>query len=202
MIQRIRERYSSVFLIAILAVFIFVSLNFAKVQSLWTDETTQLSGSTLSPFDIVNWLAGEDIARFGVPGDRMPPLSYFLGWAWTKLVGSDPFNHRVLSLSFVTTAAVAVWFAAKRVGGVRGACLATGFFCFSPNIVTIGVEIRAYPVFLTISAIGFLVLLWGVLGDEKRAAKSVWLLCIASSVGTSYFLGTGSRGTSHPAQAS
>ena len=180
MLQRFAERYPSVLLVSIVAVFVLVTLRFAEIQALWVDETTQLSGTTLPPLAVIKWLAGDHVGRFGVPGDRMPPLSYILDWAWAHVAGRTPFSLRLFGLAFVTTAAVPLWAAARRVGGLWGACVACGFFFLSPNVITTAVEIRAYPFFLAMAAFGFWLLVRTVLDDGRRSIRSLWLLCLVA----------------------
>src|SRR4051794_10429387 len=69
------------------AVTLVAAALFLPHQTLWIDETTQLSGLTLSPVEVVRWLMHPATHDFGVPGDRMPFLSYWLGWAWSRLFG-------------------------------------------------------------------------------------------------------------------
>ena len=81
-------------LLAITLVCAVPSAYFASRQTIWIDETTQLSGLTLSPVQVVPWLLGHDSYRFAVPGDRMPPMSYWIGWTWGKCFGSSEWSLR------------------------------------------------------------------------------------------------------------
>jgi 4-amino-4-deoxy-L-arabinose transferase-like glycosyltransferase len=173
-----RRAFHHIPYIFIVAAFVATALRFAGVQTIWLDETTQLSGITLPPLAVIDWLAGNDALRFGVPGDRMPPLSYILGWAWSTAAGASPVSMRLLGVALVTSATVPVWAAAKRVGGYWGACVATLFFCLSPNVIAVAVEIRAYPLFLTLASFGFWVLLRAVLERSRGAVLDTWLLCL------------------------
>src|SRR5258707_15051574 len=65
---------------------------FAHVQDIWVDESTQLSGITLRFSEMLRWLSGIDVARFDVPGDRMPPISYALDWLWLRFSGPSEFG--------------------------------------------------------------------------------------------------------------
>lgn len=135
---------------------------FAATQSIWVDETTQLSGLTLTSIQQARWLAGIDKKLFVVPDDRMPPLSYFLGWAWASAFGLSEDSLRWLGIVCVTCGIPGLWLAARRMGGVWGAMVVVLAFSLSPNLITVGGEIRAYPIFLMISCwtcwafIGFL----------------------------------------------
>ena len=50
---------------------------FLPHQSLWNDEATQLCGVGLDPVEVTRWLAGWSHHNFGIPSDRMPPVSYW-----------------------------------------------------------------------------------------------------------------------------
>ncbi len=82
----------------VLAVSLFLSINFMAVQVIHVDETTQLSGASIPPVEMLRWLAGENPDRFGVPSDRTPPLFYLLHQVWTPLFGSGIVGYRFVSL--------------------------------------------------------------------------------------------------------
>jgi hypothetical protein len=154
---------------------------FLPRQSIWTDETTQLGGLTLSPGELVRWLIDGRTHDFGVPADRMPPLSYWLGSAWAHVFGLTTVSLRWFGV-VCTAAAVALLFrAANRLFGLRAAVFAAAFLALSPNICVLSVEIRAYPLFLlaatgTIDALAFLLVdreRGGTLGGWVRLG--VWL---------------------------
>lgn len=67
---------------------------FLPHQTLWTDEAAQLNGLTLGPVEVVRWLTDRVQYDFGTPDDRMPPLSYWLGWAWSRAFGLSEMPMR------------------------------------------------------------------------------------------------------------
>jgi hypothetical protein len=134
---------------------LLVSLVFARRQEIWVDEATQLSGLTLGPVEVVHWLAGADSARFGVPGDRMPPLSYWLGWLWAQLFGLHENTLRFFGIALVLGASLLIVATARRAWGNAAALVSGVAFVSSPNVIGSGVEIRAYPLFLFGSSVVF-----------------------------------------------
>jgi len=64
----------SVLTVLIIA-FVIELYAFARVQDIWVDESTQLSGIRVRIWEMLQWLSGVDLDRFGVAGDRMPPVS-------------------------------------------------------------------------------------------------------------------------------
>ena len=180
-----------IFTIAIVAVFVLLAAAFARVQTLWIDETTQLSGLTLDPLDQLRWLAGDDAHRFGVPPDRQPPLSYFMGWAWSQVFGLSQMTMRFFGVVAVAIAGLFIAATGYRSSGRWGGPLACGLFLLSPNIIGIAPEIRPYPVFLLWASIG----LWCLSGYARAMTsnRGPWLwglsaACLAASY-THYYGG-------------
>ena len=158
---------------------------FLPHQSLWVDETTQLSGLTLSPVEQVQWLAGEDPQRFGVPGDRMPPLSYWLGWGWSRTIGLSELSMRCFSIIAAALGCVATVLAGATVGRRAGAWTAGLLYATSPNVVEQAVYIRPYPFLLAFSACA----LWAyVKGSHTTGREQTrWMsLLVAAAVAAAY----------------
>ena len=175
----------------ILAAFVLLAANFAHVQAIWVDETTQLSGLTLSPAEQLPWLAGENANRFGVPPDRQPPLSYFLGWTWSRIFGLTPLSMRYFGLAAVALAGLFVAATATRVSGPWGGPLAATLFLLSPNVLGIAPEIRPYPLFLLWAAMGFWCLTHYARRPEAERGPWLWAItavCLAASY-THYYGG-------------
>lgn len=134
------------------ALFLGLGIHFALAQNLWVDETTQLLGSRLPLGRLFSWLAGGHEV-LGVPNDCMPPLSYLVDWTWSHLGVRDELWFRFLHLA-ITLAGVllVVGLVARRYGawaaGVAGAMLA-----LHPQMTNLAVEIRAYPLFFTMTAL-------------------------------------------------
>lgn len=132
---------------------VVAAAHFASAQQIWVDESTQLSGITLDPFEVLHWLAGVDAGRFGVPGDRMPPVSYWLGWAWSQLFGPGENSLRALSILATGISVALVFDVAWVTFGAAAAWITGLWFGLAPTVLTLGVEIRAYPFLLLGSSI-------------------------------------------------
>ena len=154
MLERVRLLVRSSYLLPIIiGLFCLACLRFALLQEVWIDESTQLAGISVSPIKTLQWLAGEDVSRFGVPGDRMPPLSYLADWLWSKLFGSEPFGFRVFHASILISAIVALTLTVKRRFGGRTAIVFASFVALSPSLIMTAVEIRSYPIFVALTAL-------------------------------------------------
>jgi hypothetical protein len=138
---------------AILLIFSIELFWFAKAQDIWIDETTQLSGITLKLPDMLNWLTGQELGRFGVPGDRMPPISYLLDWSWLWLVGPSEVGFRLFHAAFVVGGAFVLATVVRREMGTAATIVVLLFLMLSPKLIQTGVEIRAYPIFFAITCV-------------------------------------------------
>lgn len=176
--------YPWIWLILCVILSSLVSMLFLPQQSLWTDEITQLTGLALPLSDLFPWLLHRT-SDFGVPFDRMPPLSYLIGDIWGWVVGTSPFCYRCLGVVCVALATAVLYHTAYRNFGIAAAVFAGLCFALSPNIAVYAVEIRAYPLFLLLSSIGF----YYLLEYESRRSRSLTLLlltCVMMSY-THYF---------------
>jgi hypothetical protein len=126
---------------------------FAKTQDIWIDEATQLSGITLKFGEMVHWLSGQDPGRFGVPGDRMPPVSYILDWAWLRLFGPSELGFRLFHASFLLGGVILLVITARRTLNLPATYLAIAILCLSPKMIATAVEIRAYPLFFATACV-------------------------------------------------
>lgn len=162
---------------------VYLGMTFARTQCVWVDETTQLSGLTLSPWRQVHWLAGTDPHTFGVPYDRNPPLSYWVQSLWAAVFGNDEYTLRMCSLAAMTVAQIALMFGSLRIGGIFGSLTSGLLFALSPTITTLSVEIRPYPFLIALSALGMNALVSLV----RKKSPSHWrwagltLLCVLAS---------------------
>lgn len=151
--ESLQEWHPLLSLVLILAVFFFFATRFAINQSLWTDETTQLSGLTLSFADNLRWLTGSMANPFPFPSDRMPPISYWIGKLWQLLVGTEVLTMRYLSIVASAGAVITVWFAGRRFFSPLTGFFAALLLAASPNIIVQSVEIRAYSLFIFFSSL-------------------------------------------------
>jgi hypothetical protein len=157
---------------------------FLRHQGLWGDEVTQLSGLTLGPVELLRWLSGLEGKRFGAPDDRIPPLSYFLGMLWGEVFGKEPGALRWLGVCCVAVGSVVVCRTAYFAFGLRSAVVAGLLFSLSPNVVYQSVEIRAYPLFIMLSAFAtyFLIrLVRDVSGDARFALVGLGVSIVLAS---------------------
>jgi hypothetical protein len=128
----------------------FELCGFARVQDIWLDESTQLSGITLNFWEMMRWLAGVDPDRLGVPGDRMPPVSYLFDWLWLRICGPSEIGFRLFHSAFVLAGVSGLSIVALRKLGPSATMASLGFLVLSPKLIQTGVEIRAYPIFFAV----------------------------------------------------
>ncbi|MBP3957672.1 glycosyltransferase family 39 protein [Gemmata sp. G18] len=84
--------------------------------------------------------------------DRMPPGSYWAGWAWSRMFGLTEPAMRWFGVACVAAATSVVFSTARRAYGTGPAVAAGLVFASSPNVVVQAVEIRAYPLLILFSA--------------------------------------------------
>lgn len=169
-------------------IFLACCIRFALVQNVWIDESTQLSGATLGIGRLMTWLTGTREPAFGVPPDRMPPISYLIDAACYRTACAAPVAWRLLHLLFaVAGLSVATWAVVRRWGIAAG--LVTGLFlALSPKLIEMGVEIRAYPIFFAITCAQIALLLRLIEAERLRAGPlGLFLLLGLASAYTHFF---------------
>lgn len=160
---------------------------FGRRQELWVDETTQLTGLTLAPGEMTAWLAGVGPGRFSVPDDRMPPLSYWVGWGWSRIWGLSENSMRALSATLVALSVLLIMRAARDAWGNAAGYLAGLTLVLSPAIVITGVEIRAYPLLLLTATSAFYFLLrWSNSVRRSTPDRRAWVGLLLSTVAAAY----------------
>jgi 4-amino-4-deoxy-L-arabinose transferase-like glycosyltransferase len=164
------------------AVGVVAAALFLPHQSLWNDEATQLCGLTLAPVEVTRWLAGWSPHDFGVPDDRMPPLSYWAGWVWARVFGLSEVALRWFGVVNAAAATAVVFAAGRRAWGLGAGVAAALLLATSPNVATIAVEVRAYPLFLLASAVAFYGLLRYLEEPAEGAGggRSGWLALMSA----------------------
>ena len=147
-------------------------------QSLWGDETTQLGGISLGPVRVVPWLAGRAKYDLNTIEDRMPPLSYWLGWAWSRAFSEREGPMRWLGVAAVAAASAVVFRAAQRAWGLATGLAAGLLLATSPNAVVQAVEIRAYPLLILAASAMFAALIRVAVTPvgAKAPAGAVWAI--------------------------
>ena len=157
------------------AIGVVLDATFLSHQSLWADEVTQLSGVAMGPWTLIQWLADRvNFDDLGAADDRMPPLSYLIQWSWSKLVDPSETSMRWLSLLATALATWIVFASATRTWGLVAGAAAGLLFATSPNVITISVEIRAYP-FLILFSAGLCSCLLGYTAAES-GSRTKWLV--------------------------
>ena len=174
-----------VLIVGICAVLLAAATKFATTQVIWSDETTQLAGLKLNPLDQVRFLLGERSLDPGVPYDRMPPLSYWLGWAWSQVFGASEMSFRMMGVAAMTFGCAAVSITGFMLGGRWGLVGAGLSFALSANVVTSAATIRAYPFLICFASFS----LWGLVGfaQSRGRRRTGWLgLALCAAVLTTY----------------
>lgn len=149
---------------------------FLPHQSLWNDEAVQMAGLSLEPVEAMRWLADRVNYDFGLMDDRMPPLSYWAGWAWSKAFGLGERPMRWFGVVCVAIATGIVFVAADRAWGLASGVAAALLLATSPNVVVQAVEIRAYPMLILTSAGVFACLIGYAAGPIESRRR--WLVGI------------------------
>lgn len=138
-------------LVPALLIFAIAVLIFGAAQNVWIDETTQLSGATLTPGPLIAWLTGALKLPFGVPGDRMPPLSYFIDMIGWRIWGGNELAFRLYHAAIAGAGLAVLVVATACRFGTRAALIAGLILALSPKLIETAVEIRAYPIFFALS---------------------------------------------------
>lgn len=156
MLKRYLSLYSALLAALFIVWFFIVAFLFSFQQNLWVDETTQLSGLTLSFVDVYRWLSGLMDTPFSVPSDRMPVLSYWFGMVWSQMFSADLLVMRWSSLFLVVTSLfiLAGYFFRREQYSI--VLISLLFLCLSPNLTIIAVEVRAYALFFLFSVLAVL----------------------------------------------
>ncbi len=154
---------------------------FAQAQNVWIDETTQLSGATLAPGTLLAWLTGATKIPFGVPPDRMPPVSYFidaLGW---QLWGTNPLAFRIYHAVIAGAGLGLLVLATARRFGTQAALITGLVLALSPKLIDTAVEIRAYPIFFALSCAQLALLVRGDVAARPGRLALFLLLSLVSA---------------------
>lgn len=170
----------------VLAVFTIAAFIFARAQNIWVDETTQLSGITLPLSQMIAWLTGNYDAQFGVPGDRMPPFSYFLDVIGWRIWGDNELAFRLYHAAITAGGILALMAAMARRYGTRAALIAGLLLALSPKLISTAVEIRAYPILLAISCAQVALIILGDVANRPRRLVLFVILGLLSGY-THYF---------------
>jgi 4-amino-4-deoxy-L-arabinose transferase-like glycosyltransferase len=171
----------------VLIIFLFSAYWFARAQNIWVDETTQLSGITLGPRQLIAWLSGNYHPPFGVPADRMPPVSYFIDMLGWRLWGDNELAFRLYHAAITAGGIVILMAALARRYSLRAALIAGLLLALSPRLVATAVEIRAYPILLALSCAQVSLLIRGDVANNARRLTLFLILGLLS--GYTHFFG-------------
>ena len=176
----------SIFVTAgLLLAFSIALYTFAKTQDIWIDETTQLSGITLKFGEMLLWLSGYDVDRFGVPGDRMPPISYILDWVWLRLFGASELGFRLFHATFLIAGIILLVTTARRYLDLTASFITLAILCLSPKLMQTAVEIRAYPIFFAESCAQTAIFI-SILNDRHVIDRKLLALLVVADIITIY----------------
>jgi 4-amino-4-deoxy-L-arabinose transferase-like glycosyltransferase len=158
-------------MVAVVSVYLLGASAFLPHQTLCLDEATQLSGVGLGPSKVVSWLAGWETFDFDQYPDRSPPLSYWLDWAWSRVIGDRESSLRWFGVTCVAAAVAMIYQGARCAFGVVAAWGAGLIAALSPHVIMTSVGIRPYPLFLFWSAAAFLLMVQ-LVSSSNRPTES------------------------------
>lgn len=171
----------------VLIIFAIAAYLFGRMQNVWVDETTQLSGATLTPGPLIAWLTGKLQMPFGVPGDRMPPVSYFIDMIGWRIWGQNELAFRLYHAAIAAGGIVLLVAAMARRFGTRAALIAGLILALSPKLVETAVEIRAYPIFFALSCAQLAMIVRGDIAG--RTGRLILFLLLGLISGYTHFFG-------------
>ena len=151
-------------------------------QSLWGDELTQLGGLGLGPVEQVRWLTAGARRGGGLRRrQRRPDAGAETGPARPGRGPSAAASGRSGGSDCSSAMATALGFdAARRAWGLVAGTAGGLLMALSPNVITMGVEIRAYPLLILTAAVAF----YGLVRRLSMPAGSDgrrWLAVIAAA---------------------
>jgi hypothetical protein len=167
------------------AVVLIIGSLFARRQSIWIDETTQLNGISMGPSAMLAWLLGDPSHLNGVPGDRNPPVSYFLGQLWGVIFGADAQALRWMGVCAVAGAAALLSRAMSRRAGWIASVASTATFAMVPQVSSLAAEIRPYPLMLLFATVAWAAFI-AIVTDRDSTRWRHWLAFAVACLLASY----------------
>jgi hypothetical protein len=149
-------------------------------RSIWLDETAQMSGLAGSPIEITQWLMGRIKYNTNLPDDRMPPLSYWAGWLWSRLFGLGERQMRWFSVVCTGVATAFVFKTAESAWGLTAGLGAGLLFALSPNVIDRAVGIRCYALFMLTASMTFYFLTRLLRESTGRSVKWIIWMTVSS----------------------
>lgn len=171
-----------VFIVGLLlsvSLFVASAASFLRFQSIWIDETTQMSGLALGFGRLFPWLMGQG-PDLGVPPDRMPPLSYLLGMLWGGVGSMSETSMRWFGVCCSVVGVLATALAARRAVGPLAALVAAVLLLLSPTLLAYAPEIRAYPLLFMFAASATYAFIRALQADEGDRTR--WLAGVTAAL--------------------
>lgn len=175
--RHIRHRPALQLALALTLLFLVCGIVFGAAQNVSIDEATQLSGASLPVDRLVSWLAGMPEPSFGVPPDQMPPFSYLIDYACGQTLCGGAHDFRMLHL-LIALVGVGITLALAARAGVLATIGAGAILVLSPKLTELAVEIRAYPIFFTLTAVQ-IALIYRIIGQARLDHRWVIALGVA-----------------------
>jgi hypothetical protein len=167
---------------AVVALSAVTSLILIRYQSLWGDEATQLSALHLTVKETWAWLAGADPYRFGVPSDRMPPLSYVIFHFWAMVFGDSETSIRLASLTGSVIGLWALAAAIRRLSPNLAGIMVLAIFALSLSYVHYSIETRTYPFVVMVTSITLYALGKYIDAAEKQGSRKWFVVIVLLNV--------------------
>lgn len=134
-------------------------LRFFAATPMWLDEALTANIAELAPAQIFDALRS----------DGHPPLFYLLSHYWGAAFGQSDFALRALPGLLSLLAALAIWFAGRRLGGRILAWVSVAVFALSPLAVRYASENRMYSLVMLEVALG-----WLLVDDLVSGRRKGW----------------------------
>jgi hypothetical protein len=144
-----------------------------------------MSGLAGNPIEITQWLMGRIKYNTNLQDDRMPPLSYWSGWLWSRIFGLGERQMRWFSVFCTGLATAFVFKTAESAWGLKAGLGAGLLFALSPNVIDRAVGIRCYALFMLTASMTFYFLTR--LLSERNGRSTKWIIWMTiSSVAAMY----------------
>ena len=144
-----------------------------------------MSGLAGNPVEITQWLMGRIKYNTNLQDDRMPPLSYWAGWLWSRIFGLGERQMRWFSVVCTGVATAFVFKTAESAWGLTAGLGAGLLFALSPNVIDRAVGIRCYALFMLTASMTFYFLTR--LLRESNGRSVTWIIWMTiSSVAAMY----------------
>ncbi|MCU1426572.1 MAG: Dolichyl-phosphate-mannose-protein mannosyltransferase [Actinomycetia bacterium] len=168
----------SPYLVAAVAIAVAIGavLCFYTKSDLWLDEALSVNVARLPLSDLFHWLRH----------DGAPPLYYILLHFWTSIFGTSAEAVRSLSGVCAIGAAVAAYYAGRRVSGPATGWVAVLLFVSNPFVARFATETRMYMLEIALVMCGYLAFM-RCLERPSIDRLGVFALIVALSIYNQYW---------------